>query len=210
MRTFSETLKILREKRNLTQRELAEELNISKSAVSMYESAKREPDFETLELIADYFNVDMNYLLGSKDTTTQLMYASAGLDYLMLPRYADRICCGNGGFNEDNILDYVPIPSQGLNPRKEHFCLHAKGDSMTGVGIDDGDLMCFEKTSQIDPGRIGCFCVGENEAMCKKYTVHNGTIILMPSNPKYDPIVVDPMNEQFRCIGVLKKVIKDF
>lgn len=64
MNDFSERFKILRNKHKLTQEKLAEELGMSKSAISMYENGNREPDFETLELIADYFNVDINYLLG--------------------------------------------------------------------------------------------------------------------------------------------------
>jgi transcriptional regulator with XRE-family HTH domain len=38
----------------------------------MYEAGKREPDFETLEAIADFFNVDMDYLLGRTDKTTYI------------------------------------------------------------------------------------------------------------------------------------------
>lgn len=57
-------LKNLREEHGYSQRELAEELSISNSAIGMYESGKREPNYETLEMIADFFNVDMNYLLG--------------------------------------------------------------------------------------------------------------------------------------------------
>lgn len=68
---FSETLKALRDAKNLTQDQLAEKLDISRSAISMYERGEREPDFETLEVIADFFNVDMNKLIG-KNTTTVL------------------------------------------------------------------------------------------------------------------------------------------
>ena len=52
----------MREK--MSQAELADKLGVSKSTVGMYELGKREPDFETLEAIADLFNVDMNFLLG--------------------------------------------------------------------------------------------------------------------------------------------------
>ncbi len=62
---FADTLKQLRESRGLTQRDLANQLQISKSAISMYENGEREPSFETLEAIADYFNVDMNMLIGN-------------------------------------------------------------------------------------------------------------------------------------------------
>lgn len=64
MSDFAVRFRSLRIRDGLTQDELAKKLEISKSAISMYENGNREPDFETLELIADYFNVDMNYLLG--------------------------------------------------------------------------------------------------------------------------------------------------
>lgn len=68
--TFNNRLKELRAKHGLTQPELAKALGISKSSVSMYERGEREPDYEMLEMIADYFNVDMNYLLGKDNGST--------------------------------------------------------------------------------------------------------------------------------------------
>lgn len=69
MPKFSERLKSLRKEFNLSQQELANQLGcISKSSVNMYERGEREPGLETLEAIADYFNVDMDYLLGKSNT----------------------------------------------------------------------------------------------------------------------------------------------
>ena len=68
MATFKDMLKYLRMREGYSQAELADKLNISKSAISMYEVGKREPDFETLENIADLFNVDMNFLLGKNSS----------------------------------------------------------------------------------------------------------------------------------------------
>ena len=70
MGDFKNVFKNLRIKSGYTQDGLAEAIGISRSAVSMYENGNREPDFETLEKIADFFNVDMNYLLGSSTKTT--------------------------------------------------------------------------------------------------------------------------------------------
>lgn len=64
MNGFAEIFKYLRLREGLTQKEMADRLGIAKSTVSMYENGNREPDFELLEQIADYFNVDMNFLLG--------------------------------------------------------------------------------------------------------------------------------------------------
>ena len=65
MANFGSILKNLRLSRNITQGELAAKLGISRSAVGMYETGGREPDFEMMEAIADIFNVDMDYLMGS-------------------------------------------------------------------------------------------------------------------------------------------------
>ena len=63
MASFKEMLKYLRVRDNLSQAELADKLGVAKSTISMYEVGKREPDFETLEAIADFFNVDMNFFV---------------------------------------------------------------------------------------------------------------------------------------------------
>ena len=64
MGNFNDMLKYLRVREKMSQAELADKLGVSKSTVGMYELGKREPDFETIEAIADLFNVDMNFLLG--------------------------------------------------------------------------------------------------------------------------------------------------
>ncbi len=62
--TFSESLKKLRTQRGLTQDELADKTGMAKSSISMYETGSRKPSFEVLEAFADFFNVDMDELLG--------------------------------------------------------------------------------------------------------------------------------------------------
>ena len=64
---FSDELRKLRKEHKLTQQQLADKLGLSKSCISMYENGNREPDFETEELIADFFNVDINTLRGNSN-----------------------------------------------------------------------------------------------------------------------------------------------
>ncbi len=64
MSKFHLRLRELRNSRKLSQQELADYLKISKSSVNMYERGEREPGLDTLEEIADFFNVDMDYLTG--------------------------------------------------------------------------------------------------------------------------------------------------
>lgn len=76
MATFSERIKELRTQKNLSQRELADRLNLAFSTVGMYESGKRNPPVETMEIIADYFNVSLDYLSGKDDLTVRLIDTS--------------------------------------------------------------------------------------------------------------------------------------
>lgn len=70
---FADRLRDLRSQKGLSQIELGKKLGISNSAISMYERREREPDFETLDLIADFFNVDVNYLLGKESGSTYFL-----------------------------------------------------------------------------------------------------------------------------------------
>lgn len=74
MANFANVLRLLRTEKNMSQQELADALKISKSAINMYERGERQPNFETLELIADYFNVDTDYLLGRTNKTSRVIY----------------------------------------------------------------------------------------------------------------------------------------
>lgn len=64
MSTFSKTLKQLRTEALMTQKELAQELNVSQNAVFNWENEKREPNLEMIEKISRFFNVKPAVLLG--------------------------------------------------------------------------------------------------------------------------------------------------
>lgn len=64
MPTFPDILKYLRKRENVTQIELAKAIGLKGSTISMYEQGRREPDFEIQEKLADYFNVDLDFLMG--------------------------------------------------------------------------------------------------------------------------------------------------
>ena len=63
-----ERLKQLRKEKQLTQSELGEKINVTKVSISGYESGNRTPDTDTLQKLADFFEVSTDYLLGRTDT----------------------------------------------------------------------------------------------------------------------------------------------
>ena len=64
---FAIRLKELRKASGVTQKEFAKRMNISLSAVAMWETSQREPDHETVCAVSDYFSVTTDYLLGKSD-----------------------------------------------------------------------------------------------------------------------------------------------
>lgn len=68
--TFSKRLISLREQKNITQQELADQLGITRQSLSLYEKAERTINIELLAKIADFFNVSTDYLMGRTNTAT--------------------------------------------------------------------------------------------------------------------------------------------
>lgn len=66
MSEFCNILKQLRQKKGITQKEIAKILGISQAAYSLYEKGGREPKYEMLEKIADFFNVSVGYLVSGQ------------------------------------------------------------------------------------------------------------------------------------------------
>ncbi len=60
-------LKKLRQDRGITQVKLSMDLNMSQKTISRYETEAHQADYKTLVLLADYFNVSIDYLLGRTD-----------------------------------------------------------------------------------------------------------------------------------------------
>lgn len=72
-------LKQLREELNMTQKELADKLGISRAAVGLYEQGKRNVDNDTLLKLSEIFNVSTDYLLGNTDIKTPVDKISSAL-----------------------------------------------------------------------------------------------------------------------------------
>ena len=75
--SVGQVIRQLRKEKNMSQADLAYATGLSKGAISMYELDERRPKIETLEVLADYFNVDMNFLTGRSSTTTIISPAPA-------------------------------------------------------------------------------------------------------------------------------------
>lgn len=197
---FNEKLKIAIQKNRISQSELSLKTGITPSSISDWLNGKYIPKQDKIYILSNALNVKPSYLLGYEDAIdcNELIRK--------IPLY-ELISCGEGGFVDDNIIDYVSLPAEMFNKHKEYFAQYAHGDSMINANIHEGDLVIFEKCSDFVNGMIGCFCIDENKATCKRLSITDGQIILLPENPSYAPILV-PI-EAFKCVGKLAFVVND-
>lgn len=205
---FGKVLKRLRTQNNLTQKQLADVLGISESTVGMYERGHREPAFEMLEAIADYFNVDMDYLTGRTDVERKYTFSpSVSLPDNIIPMpkmktipLLGTIACGEPILAAENLQGDVAMP--------EHvtadFALRCKGDSMIEARIFDGDIVYIRQQPSVENGEIAAVLIGD-EATLKRVYVHPDKLVLSPANHNYEPFIY--VGEEINSIRILGKAV---
>lgn len=192
---FSDILKQLRKRRKMSQIELSSALGISRSAISMYESGDRMPDYDTMKAISNIFGVSMDYLYGRQNSSPTripvLGYVAAGIPLEAI----------------EDIIDYEEIPEQIIRDGSEYFALQIKGQSMEPK-ISDGDVVIVRKQPDVDSGQIGIVCVNGNHATCKKVMKHPNGILLQPLNAAYEPTFYTAEQIQELPITILGRVVE--
>lgn len=199
MSLFGNRLRQLRKEDNLTQKDLAAKLGLAFSTISMYERGIREPDFETTEAIADYFNVSMDFLLG-KSTNSAPMGNIIPIPNLNTVPLLGTIACGEPILATENLDGEVSIPDD----IKADFALRCSGDSMIDARIMDGDIVYIHQQPTVNNGEIAAVLIGD-EATLKKVFISEGTITLLACNSNYQPFVYS--GEKLNEIRILGKAV---
>lgn len=184
-------IKKLRKERKMTQADLAKLLDVAPTAVSAWERNENRPLMDKLTKIAEIFGVPVTVFF-------EEFGVSPVPEMVQIP-IIGRISCGNGVLAYEEIEGYEPIPREWLGSG-EYFFLRARGDSMTGARIEEGDLVLIRKQETVKNGEIAAVLIGD-EAVLKKVYFQNGAMILQSANPNYPPIVCPPA--EARIIGKL-------
>lgn len=78
---FNENLRAARERKNMTQKDVADNIGVAKSTYSLYESGNREPNVQTIKKLADLLNVSADDLLGLNQEPTTIAAHFDGDDF---------------------------------------------------------------------------------------------------------------------------------
>lgn len=188
---FSNRFKELRTEKGLTQEDLSKKLELAKSTISMYENGNREPDFEILEKIADFFNVDINYLLGTSNIRNAHAIIGDNFETIELGKSINipvvgTIPAGVPIEAIENVIEYIDIPEEWTKGDKQFIGLKVSGDSMYPLFLD-GDTVVIQLQKDAENGDICACYVNGYDATLKRIKLTDGSITLQPENPNYPP-----------------------
>jgi len=118
-----------------------------------------------------------------------------------------RIAAGRPILARENLEGTVPVDRR-LAAGRQLFALRVHGDSMTGAGILDGDLVIAAQQQDAQEGDIVVALV-EDEATVKRFRRRvDGAVELHPENPRHAPIVIEepPFMIQGRVVAVQREI----
>lgn len=104
---------------------------------------------------------------------------------------------------QENTLGYLPYEPAASGGR--YYALRIRGDSMTGAGILDNDLVIVRQDIQAHDGDI-VIALLEDEATCKRLKISPDGVYLLPENPMYSPID----GTGCKILGVVKAVYREY
>ncbi|MCB0352955.1 MAG: transcriptional repressor LexA [Bdellovibrionales bacterium] len=101
----------------------------------------------------------------------------------------------------------IEIPPSMINGKGEVYCLEVSGDSMIDAHICDGDLVVIKKQDQAENGQIVVALLEDGTATLKTYRrLKSGKVMLIPANPRLEPMTLDEVAVQGRVIGVIREL----
>ncbi len=186
----------LRKEKGLTQKDIAEQLGISRQAYANYESGNREPDICTLRHLSEYFEVSIDVLLDNP---------TANKRGVKIPVFGN-VAAGIPIDAITDIEDYEEITDE-LAASGEYVALKIKGDSMEPK-MSEGDVVIVRVQPTIESGEIAIVIINGDNATCKKIKKTEEGIMLISLNSAYEPMFYSNKQIEDLPIRIFGKVVE--
>jgi repressor LexA len=216
---LGEIVKKYRQEHDLSQRQFAKLCGLSHGYIPLIEKGLNPngdpltPSITVMKQLADAMGLTLHELisLSDEDMQVDLSYEAnrpweSVPDLMPIRRKAfpllGEITCGEPAYAEEQHETMV----ESTEAIDADFCLRAKGDSMSGSQIDDGDIVFIKQMPMVDNGDIAAVLI-DNETTLKRvdYDPDAGILILMPDNPAYRPLVYK--GEELNRIRILGRAV---
>lgn len=207
--TTSDRIRETREKRGLTQQQLAEMVGYTnRSSIAKVEKGMVDLSETKIAAFAKALNVTPAFLLGIEEVAPNI--AESFVSFPVMGEVA-------AGYDHYAVQDWtegnIDIPASWLHgrPREDYFVLRVCGQSMFPT-YQDGDIVLVLKQSTMDhSGQIGVVMYDDDKATLKRveYVMGEDWMKLSPINPQFPPIMVtDERLEHCRVLGIPKMLVR--
>ena len=183
MSKLGDAIRTMRLSRGMSQQALADELGVSRSTVGMYEQGSREPNLDTIEAIADVFNVPIAALVDSSEQRQIRLPINVMPMSDIQPHRVPLIGSVAAGvpiLAEESYDLYIDAPS------KADYALRVEGDSMEPTYLN-GDVIYIRQQPDVLDGQVGVVLTDDSATLKHIYHKQNG-LLLISDNPKYPPM----------------------
>ncbi len=198
-------LKELRQKQGISQKDFAALIGIPANTYNQWENGKRQPDNETMLKLAEYFNVSVDYLLGRDDRSTTPRRKG-----VRIPVYGE-VAAGVPietieNFDSDDPDDWEEI-TEDMARGGDFFALRIHGDSMKPK-ISNGDIVIVRLQPDVENGETAIVKVNGDTATCKKIKKTPQGLMLISTNPDYEPMFYTAQEVNELPVVIIGKVVE--
>ena len=195
MSTKGSRIKEAREKIGMSQTDMADRIGVSKQTLYKYENdiITNIPS-DKIEEISALTGVSPAYIMGWE--TNQLPSEVIKLQTKNLPILGS-VACGKPIFDPSDGVQ-IKVPSS----FHADFGLYARGDSMIGADIHDGDLVFFIQQPTVENGQIAAVFIDDEVTLKRVYYQQGERLVLQAENSSVPPIIIEgPDLNQVHIIG---------
>lgn len=195
MSTKGSRIKEAREKIGMSQTDMADRIGVSKQTLYKYENdiITNIPS-DKIEEISALTGVSPAYIMGWE--TNQFPSEVIKLQTKNLPILGS-VACGKPIFDPSDGVQ-IKVPSS----FHADFGLYARGDSMIGADIHDGDLVFFVQQPSVENGQIAAVFIDDEVTLKRVYYQQGERLVLQAENSSVPPIIIEgPDLNQVHIIG---------
>lgn len=137
-----------------------------------------------------------------------ILLPNAGRQAISTPLFSHKVAAGFPSPADDYIQGRLSLDEHLIQHKDSTFFVRAKGNSMMGAGIFDGDLLVVDKSLEPQSGDI-VIAVMDDELTVKRLIRQGDTVILRPENPRFKDIELKD-GQELQVWGVVTSTIKKF
>ena len=198
-------LRLARTAAGLSQQLAADRSGLGMQSLSRYERGLREPPLASLRALAELYGMPLSSLLA--DASGNFLHSSPELANVRVPEHLPEVpilgyvSAGEPRDEWELNLGLMPVSDRFLRRYPRAFALVVSGDSLSGDGIHDGEILVVDPDAVIEVGKIYIVRLEDGEICARHLIIEEGQVRLQSSNHLYEDLRVTGVQVIGKVVG---------